>query len=184
MPTCYQTAAAMMKTGNASWLLCNNEESQSDISIPIKKHARAGRQAGFTHRDVKELLRVVQHTDPNGDVPSRGHGRGSVPRVQRADAKSLRGPETLPRSRGYWLWVWLCHDALRCSLPSLHRRWERKVRETNTCMCSEHAAWTQNKANGELQNCIWEVSISSAAGETQWMHQGPRGEAARPSVSH
>lgn len=42
MPTCYQTtaaaaAAAMIKMANASWLLCNNEESHSHINIPGKK---------------------------------------------------------------------------------------------------------------------------------------------------
>lgn len=130
MPTCFQTAAAMVKIGKAFWLLCNNEESQSHFNIPIKKCAWA-RKALTTHRDVKELLWVVQHANPDGDVASRGHGRGSVPGVQRTDAKSLRGSEALPCSKGYWLWVWLCHVALQCSLPSLQRSQERKVRQTH-----------------------------------------------------
>ena len=98
--------------------------------------SNAPEQESFTptHRDVKELLGVVQHADPDGDVSPRGHGRGSVPGVQRADAKSLRGPKTLPCSRGHWLWVWLCHDAPQCSLPSLHRGQERRVRQTHMHM--------------------------------------------------
>lgn len=44
MPTCYQTAAAaaaMIKMANASWLLCDNEESHSHINIPRKKRRSA-----------------------------------------------------------------------------------------------------------------------------------------------
>lgn len=71
---------------------------------------RLSERALTTHRDVKELLSVVQHADPDGDKSPRGHGGGSVPRVQRTDAKSLRGSKTM--SCSHWLWVWLCHAEL------------------------------------------------------------------------
>lgn len=35
----------------------------------------------MTHRDVEKLLCVIQHTDPDGDVSSGGHGRRSVPGI-------------------------------------------------------------------------------------------------------
>lgn len=97
------------KAGKRFLAVCSNEESQSDISIPIQK----GEQLPDTHRDVKELLRVIQHTDPDGDVPTRGHGWRPVRGVQCADAKSLRRSETLPCSKGNWLWVRFCHDEQR-----------------------------------------------------------------------
>lgn len=84
-----------------------------------------------THRDVKELLCVVQHTDPDADVPAGGHGWRPVRGVQCADAKSLRRSETLPCSKGSWLWVQFCHDEERCSLLSLQGCQERKVRATS-----------------------------------------------------
>lgn len=89
-----------------------------------------GEQLPNTHRDVKELLCVVQHTDPDGDVPAGGHGWRPVRRVQSADAKSLRRSESLPRSEGSWLWVQLCHDEQWCCLLRLQGCQERKVRAT------------------------------------------------------
>lgn len=115
MPTCYQTtattaaAAAMMKKmANASWLLCGKKNEKNTILLLILSRRKGARA---THRDVKELLCVVQHADPDGDVASGGHGGRSVARIQRADAKSLRGSETLPCPGGNGFRVWLCHDA-------------------------------------------------------------------------
>lgn len=76
----------------------------------------ADKKALRTHRDVKELLCAIQHTDPDGDMPSRGHGRGFVPGVQCTDAKTLRGSKTLPCSRD--IWIWLCHGALLTAHPA------------------------------------------------------------------
>lgn len=131
MPTCYQTtaAAAMIKMANASWLLCNNEESHSHINIPGKKKAPSER-AFATHRDVKELLCVVQHTDPDGDVTSGGHGWWSVPWIQCTDAKSLWGSETLPCPKGNRFRVWLCHGEPLHWLPRLQTGQEGKVSKT------------------------------------------------------
>lgn len=87
---------------------CVEKKKQKDIP-PLILARRKGIRA--THRDVKELLCVVQHADPDGDVAPGGHGGGSVARIQRADAKSLRGSETLPCPGGSGFRVWFCHGA-------------------------------------------------------------------------
>lgn len=105
MPTCHQTAAgaAMIKLGNASSLPAVMRSPSLTSAFPSSE------QLPGTHRDVKELLCVVQHADPDGDVPAGGHGRRPVRGVQGADAKSLRRSETLPRSKGSWRRVRFCH---------------------------------------------------------------------------
>lgn len=97
-------------------------ESQSNISIPVRTRRR---KEALTHRHVKELLCVVQHADPDGDMASRGHGGGSVPGVQCTDAESLRGAKTLPCSEGHRLR--LCHAALQRSLPGNQGREAKSV---------------------------------------------------------
>ena len=181
MPTCYQTAAAaaaMTKMGKASWPLCNNEKSPSGISIPTQITGLA-RKAITTHRDVKELLCVVQHTDPDGNVSSGGHGRRFVPGVQRADAKGLWGPETLPGSRRHLFWVRLYHGTLHCSLPGLQRSWDNIKSEIQKCV------HTLNHLHKETHKC----SKNEPSGkkppltEHQWCRRwntmnppGPRGQ--------
>lgn len=115
MPTCYQTtataAAAMMKKWQMLLGYCVEKKKKKEKKgiPPLILARRKGIRA--THRDVKELLCVVQHADPDGDVASGGHGGWSVARIQRTDAKSLRGSETLPCPGGNGLRVWLCHGA-------------------------------------------------------------------------
>lgn len=97
--------------GKAPRLLSNHKAWLSERVLP-RWGTAAGVTAIKTHRDVKDLLCVVQHTDPDGNVPPRGHGWRSVPRVQCTDAKCLGGPQTLSCTTGHLFWLWLHHGAL------------------------------------------------------------------------
>lgn len=128
---------------NASWLLC--EKKRKDIP-PLILARRKGIPA--THRDVKELLCVVQHADPDGDVASGGHGGWSVARIQCADAKSLRGSETLPCPGGNGFRVWLCHGA------STDRQRLINTRQQDTLM-SGNVVWSEAWQTEQDADDIW-----------------------------
>lgn len=115
----YRSVAAVIETENASRHTAVMESLKPTFALQLTKVTGQNSKTA-THRDVKKLLRVVQHTDPDGDMTSGGHDWRPVPRVQRTDSKSLRGSKAQPCSRGHWLWLWLCHGVLHCSLPSLH----------------------------------------------------------------
>lgn len=162
MPTCYQTtattaaaAAAMMKKiANASWLLCGKKRKNAILLLILSR--RKGVRA--THRDVKELLCVVQHADPDGDVASGGHGGRSVARIQRTDAKSLRGSETLPCPGGNGFRVWLCHGAYADG-PRLTNT---KHKTQNTLM-SGNVVWSEqdvdNICGQKWQMCLQDQAL-------------------------
>lgn len=173
MPTRFQTAAAMMRTGYAYWLPCCNEESQSDISIPLKKRVWATRLQQLTEMSksssVSSNMRTLMVTCRPGGM-ARGLCPGSsvlMPRVSGAPRRCT-APEAIGCGSGSAML------AMLTAQPARKPREQRSSKPSRACSHS-HSARAQNNATdatvAEHQWCRQQVKDNEMRGPASVSHQ-------------